>query len=339
MGQIKWAFSPGLCWLGWPVGFCVQRIKLSWQENIKDVIPSGISGRLPKELFVGVFLSQSSQETRCEHANVPDWAAELRKVATTGLSLIRLETWVSSTSALGDGKLPEAQKKVLTSAKVARRSVSCFSWRVGVEVLLFGKIFLLKLPDLKQVVGAFHQKAASEVADTLKGPIFSTHVWRKEEKADLTKHHVAQCQRLRITSCSFWFFISSAMICYCGPPVFHCYHSHGGKSSYKSISLNVKPVILSWTFGIQSANFEDLSLIGCFKSRFAFILVYLPITSRMCCSLDVTSKYHFSFSLVWLLFLEIIGSFFTWSRQSSVWFFVITSFPPALLHQKCTHTR
>lgn len=44
-------FLLGWCtWLGWPVGFCVQWIKISRQENIKDVIPSGISGRLPKEL-------------------------------------------------------------------------------------------------------------------------------------------------------------------------------------------------------------------------------------------------------------------------------------------------
>lgn len=91
------------------------------------------------------------------------------------------------------------------------RSVSCFSWRVGVKLLLFGKIFVLKLPDLKQVVGAFHQKAAFEVADTLKGPIFSTHVWRKTEKADLLKLHVAQRghgtrERLGITSCSFCCF-------------------------------------------------------------------------------------------------------------------------------------
>lgn len=39
--------------------FSVQWIKISRQENIKDVIPSGISSRLPKELegevFVGFF--------------------------------------------------------------------------------------------------------------------------------------------------------------------------------------------------------------------------------------------------------------------------------------------
>lgn len=47
----------------------------------------------------------------------------------------------------------ENKNQNLTSAK--DRSPRCF-WRwVGVKVLLFGKILLLEMPDLDQVVGLF----------------------------------------------------------------------------------------------------------------------------------------------------------------------------------------
>lgn len=120
-------------------------------------------------------------------------------------------------------------KKNLTS--VAYRRPSCFSRRVGVKVLLFGKIFLLELLDRKQVVGLFITLFTGKPLLMRQKPSkfqYSAHACdvRKEnrsheERWDWVGWGLVQETEDYILHRRFCFFVSSAIICFCRPHI--CY--------------------------------------------------------------------------------------------------------------------
>lgn len=80
---------------------------------------------------------------------------------------------------------------------------------------------------------AFHRKATFEETGTLKGPIFSTRVWKKNRSYEVQWGWVgwglAQETEDYILHHSFCFLVSSALICDCRPHICYFYHSRTGK--------------------------------------------------------------------------------------------------------------